>query len=439
MSSFPSAAMPGASASGLMGSTLPGAVRTPSAFGAWERLADERPEAASALQALFAALLTDAQHERVPSGMAAAHAVTDAMADTMPDVMPDTMPDVLADGLPDGMPNVMTASSAAVLPAGGESLPDERPDPAAAALPDFLAAAGAGSGAEPVGDSHRSASTAALIELAARGPQAQSEAAYQSWARDLLHRAETLMRTMDGGAAPLPAEMEALSLPLRLEQGAYGVIGGTTTGAPAQTAAATAVLAAMIRNTGETGVRGEAVPLSHADATAVDPAGTPAAVAAAAQAQHLPTGAGERALPAWSLNTPLQNPQWGEEVSERVRWMLGQQLQSAELKITPPQLGTIEVRISVHKDQMSVSFAAPNAAVREALEDAMPRLREMLSGSGYETVSVDISQHSLPQRRDTAPDGYAAAGRAADEHDETLVGVTALRPSGTLGVIDFYA
>ncbi len=416
--------MSGAGAPGLIGGALPGAARAPSALGAsgdaWERLADERPDAAFALQALFAALLSDAQHDGMPAGVLA-HAPIDTPIDTLIDA--------------GAAASLLSADT--ILPPGGEYLPDELPD-LIAGLPDAAAVSGAGSGA--AGEARGSASTAALVELIARGPQAQGEAAYQSWARELLHRTETLMRTADEGAVALPAEMEALPLPLRPEQGAYGI--GTPIGvpidAPGQAAAATAVLAAMLRNAGEPGTRGEALP--HADAAGGSEQASALPAAATAQAQLLPASAGERALPAWSLSAPLQHPQWGEEVSERVRWMLGQQLQSAELKITPPELGTIEVRISVHKDQMSVSFAAPNAAVREALEDAMPRLREMLSGSGYESVSVDISQHSLPQRRDTAPDGYAAAGgRAADGDDEAVVGVTTLRPAGALGVIDFYA
>lgn len=403
---------------GAMASASPGAARAQSA---WERLADERPGAALALRELFTALLADAQHG---GGTASASSAMPATAEA-------------------------DAGDDAVLPFGGELLPGGLPDLAAAlglgGIADALfqpehalarsaagSVPGAISGSMP-GFMPGSAQAGALAELLAAGPQGQGEAAYQSWARDVLHRVETLMRGADGGALTLPpADLEALAL--RLEQAAAGA------GVPGQATAATAAFAAMLRGAGESGAHAEAV-TTFIDATGAEPAPAAAAPTMAAQTHPLQAGAGERAMPAWSLNAPLHHAQWGEEIGERVRWMIGQQLQMAELKITPPQLGTIEVRISMHKDQMSISFAAPSAAVREALEEAMPRLREMLSGSGYETVNVDVSQHSLSQRRDTTPGSYAGAvGSGADEGDEAaVVGVTALRTAGASGVIDIYA
>ncbi|HEB98705.1 MAG TPA: hypothetical protein ENJ05_04295, partial [Thiotrichales bacterium] len=52
-----------------------------------------------------------------------------------------------------------------------------------------------------------------------------------------------------------------------------------------------------------------------------------------------------------SLSQPLQQPGWDNALGERVVWMVGQRLQSAEIKLNPPQLGPIEVRVSLNHDQ----------------------------------------------------------------------------------------
>ena len=82
---------------------------------------------------------------------------------------------------------------------------------------------------------------------------------------------------------------------------------------------------------------------------------------------------------------------WDAAVADRVVWMIQGEQQFAKLKLNPPNLGPLEVRISVVQDQASVSFVAQHAAVREALEAALPRLREMLDQQSLQLVRADVS------------------------------------------------
>ena len=117
-----------------------------------------------------------------------------------------------------------------------------------------------------------------------------------------------------------------------------------------------------------------------------------------------------------SINTPFsQQAAWGEEVGSRVKWMVSSQVQSAELKMNPANLGPVEVKISVQNDQTTIHFSAQNGAVREALDAAMPRLREMLGDNGVNLADVDVSDQSFAQQQkafeqdaDAAGDEYAA-------------------------------
>ena len=104
-------------------------------------------------------------------------------------------------------------------------------------------------------------------------------------------------------------------------------------------------------------------------------------------------------LPTTTVETPFRQPGWDQALSERVLWASNQRLQSAEIKLNPPQLGPIEVRVQMHQDQAQVSFTAQHASVREALEAALPRLREMFSANGFDLVDVNVSQHSFAEQQ----------------------------------------
>ncbi|GAB2182524.1 flagellar hook-length control protein FliK [Denitratisoma sp. agr-D3] len=98
------------------------------------------------------------------------------------------------------------------------------------------------------------------------------------------------------------------------------------------------------------------------------------------------------------VETPVGHPQWGQEVGDKVAWMVGKQESRAELVLNPPQMGRIEVSISMNGDQASASFNSNNPAVREALESALPRLREVLADAG---VRLDQAQVGSDTRGDS--------------------------------------
>jgi flagellar hook-length control protein FliK len=94
------------------------------------------------------------------------------------------------------------------------------------------------------------------------------------------------------------------------------------------------------------------------------------------------------------MSKPLGSSDWGRELADRISWMAGKTIQVAELRLNPARLGPVEVKIQIHQEQATVMFSSPHAAVREALEQAAPRLREMMTAQQYEQVNVDVSGHS---------------------------------------------
>ena len=93
-----------------------------------------------------------------------------------------------------------------------------------------------------------------------------------------------------------------------------------------------------------------------------------------------------------SVDVPVAQPGWDKAIGERIQWMIGREIQNAEIKLTPPNLGPLEIRISVQNDQASVSFIAAQSLTREALEAAIPRLREMFGEANLNLLDVGVGQ-----------------------------------------------
>jgi len=120
------------------------------------------------------------------------------------------------------------------------------------------------------------------------------------------------------------------------------------------------------------------------------------------------------ALPTLSVNTPLAQGNWDQALGERIQWMVNRNMQGAQIRLNPAQLGPMEVRIQVHNDQASIQFSSAHGVVREALEAALPRLRDMFDASGVELVDVDVSGQSFAGgQRPSGEDGAVAAGMPA--------------------------
>jgi flagellar hook-length control protein FliK len=144
----------------------------------------------------------------------------------------------------------------------------------------------------------------------------------------------------------------------------------------------------------------------------------------------------------FAVAEPFGGERWAQAVGERVMMLVGRDHQIAELKLTPPNLGQLEVRVSVQQDQASVAFVSQHAAVRDALEQAIPRLREMLAQQDLQLVNVDVSQRETGQQAGSGEAGHGRSGSgggdlAGDGAAPTESGM----PSGRLlqGMVDLFA
>ncbi|HWW33121.1 MAG TPA: flagellar hook-length control protein FliK [Steroidobacteraceae bacterium] len=174
-----------------------------------------------------------------------------------------------------------------------------------------------------------------------------------------------------------------------------------------------------------------------------DLAGIGAALSGAAAS----TGAAAQAPPAAApqsaanvtvqVHTEVGSSSWATELGTRLHWMTGAGIGSASLRLTPAELGPVEVKISVHQNAASVWFSAAQPDTRTALEQALPRLKELFSAQGMNLAQAGVSDQSArsaPREREP----HASGARAGAGRELTATSI----PSTTRahqGLIDTYA
>ena len=185
----------------------------------------------------------------------------------------------------------------------------------------------------------------------------------------------------------------------------------------------------------------------EAAAAAAVEAPAPSVTQLQAQAAKLETVPNPTAVPSDRIPARVGTQAWDNQVSQRIVYMVGKE-QAATLTLNPPDLGPVQVVLNVSNDQASVTFSSNQQEVRQALENALPRLREMMGESGIAlgnaTVDAGMPDGRQAQqdgeRRNGGGGGFGNAGgmtTAADDH-ATHPAARTVR-LGDSGMVDTFA
>ena len=146
-----------------------------------------------------------------------------------------------------------------------------------------------------------------------------------------------------------------------------------------------------------------------------------------------------------SIHYPMRHPQWAQAVGKRVVFMANNQLQQAQISLSPEKLGPIQIRLQVDRDQMiSVSMTAQHGTTREALEQAIPRLKEMLEEAGIDFDSVNVDEESVfeqaaNQQQDSKNGRGSNAPGLVDGNEANESKPSETRILETDNMVDYYA
>jgi flagellar hook-length control protein FliK len=128
---------------------------------------------------------------------------------------------------------------------------------------------------------------------------------------------------------------------------------------------------------------------------------------AALQAAQAAVGAAGDHIPA-----RVGSSGWDQQVGQKIVWMAADGEQSAELTLNPPDLGPLQVVLNVGNDGASIAFSSNQLEVRQALENALPRLREMMSESGIALGNATVDART-PDQRQAQGDGQGGGSRGS--------------------------
>ena len=134
-----------------------------------------------------------------------------------------------------------------------------------------------------------------------------------------------------------------------------------------------------------------------------------------------------------SVSVPVHDRHWSQAIAAQVLMLADHRIESATLRLTPEHLGPVDVRIDIEDTQVNVSFGAAHSDTRSALEQALPRLREVLAGAGLTLGEASVQQQMRRGPHNRA-DGARGNAGAADQQPVTLSG--SMR---AIGMIDEYA
>ena len=137
-----------------------------------------------------------------------------------------------------------------------------------------------------------------------------------------------------------------------------------------------------------------------------------------------------------------------QQLGEKIRWMVNARNTMAEIRLDPPELGSMQVRVNVAGDAASVSFVVQSQQAKDALADAMPKLRDMLSEQGIELGDAQVrkdnssGQENGQQLAGNSHQGQGAGDRGENDGVDDTDGMRVIEQSISRedkGGIDFYA
>ncbi|WP_436323153.1 flagellar hook-length control protein FliK [Vibrio cidicii] len=142
-------------------------------------------------------------------------------------------------------------------------------------------------------------------------------------------------------------------------------------------------------------------------------------------AQGAPTTGGQvRAEAASQVPMQLTREMASDQVAEKVQMMMSKNLKNLDIRLDPPELGRMQIRMTMNNDLAHVHFTVSNPQAREMIEQTLPRLREMLAQQGMQLADSSVQQQASGQQQRQYSAGGQGDGqqtsRFASGNDENL-------------------
>ena len=156
---------------------------------------------------------------------------------------------------------------------------------------------------------------------------------------------------------------------------------------------------------------------------------TPLSVAAGAISKAGSNVSSSRVLELPSRVAANESQQFGNAMATHVRVLKNQGGGEAKVNLHPAELGRMSISVTTDGNETRVAFVVETSQARQAVEAAMPRLRDMLDSAGLSLSDSDVSERRDQQadtnegRSDTSKTGMTSL-HGDDGIEATVVSVS---------------
>jgi flagellar hook-length control protein FliK len=139
------------------------------------------------------------------------------------------------------------------------------------------------------------------------------------------------------------------------------------------------------------------------------------------------------------IDTPVTDPAWRGEIAGRMANLVTRGFEHAELRLSPVELGPVEVRIDMRGGEATLAIVATQATTRDALEQALPLLRDMLAQQGLSLGEATVHDGRGDDQAKGGEHAATPAGNAARPEAIDAGELSAPRPGLIRRLVDVFA
>jgi len=120
-------------------------------------------------------------------------------------------------------------------------------------------------------------------------------------------------------------------------------------------------------------------------------------------------------------------------LAARIQWIYSQAMSSAEIKMDPAELGSMNVKLKTINGETSILFNVNNLQTKEMIEDNLSKLRDLLSDQGLNLGEAHVEHQSQKEKGDN-PTTETNLAELEDNDEESNHSHTSVQE----GILDTY-
>jgi len=137
------------------------------------------------------------------------------------------------------------------------------------------------------------------------------------------------------------------------------------------------------------------------------------------------------------IHSPVLSPKFSSEMAGKINFMINSNIQNAKIAVTPPSLGPMEIKLSVSNDVVSLSIVATNSIAKDAVENSLYKVSEMLKESGLNLGDVNVGQQDKgnSQEKEHASFNFTPTVSSQEEDQSLEMSISEFVDKGA---VDYY-